>query len=251
MKKKYIIGIIVGVGAVAVTAFTSLKSTTPPDYIAPPNEDIPLVVIPDTSPLDDVETVFTSTIENENFTSQSENPIGEILVKSSIDIPKSNYDTEFSENFNEYYTKILEKAQAYKNYEGADLAEFEYEYFKEDFTPINYLMNFDILFEDENLISIKREVEIHSNEKDFFNIYTETFNKDDGALILITDICSNILQIVKENHEIEITSFEDFNFCLTSNGIWCASSNFEMIVPYDMVDFDEKYAYLGELNVTD
>lgn len=254
MKKSYIIAVFVVIlGVFGIFYVNNVSEVTNPQ-IENPDSNIDEVIVDVSNPLDDVDVVEEPVIAMITENTQISQYIDEndiVLVNSSVILPKAEGESEFAINFNLYYDKISVKVEDYKNYEGSDLAEHELEEYKDEFRPINYYMSYNVMYEDENIISIKREVNMYSNETDFFEILTETFSQKDGALVLITDICPNILEKSEEYFGISISSFEDFKFCITSEGVWCKTEEFETILPYNQIDLDETYIYLGEKDDTD
>lgn len=252
MKNKKII--ILATVILSSIAFMLMTSQDNPDA---PNEEILLpeeIIIPEEIPVTHVEAegdIENSLITFEQVTSQYIDENNEILINTNLTVPKSEGLDEFAQTFNTFYEKVLTKAQNFEKYEGADLADQEKEYYKDDFFALNYISVFEIMFEDENLISIRRETTMYSNETDFFEINTETFSKEDGSLILITDICPEILQNCNDYFQTSLATLENFRFSITSNGIWCRTDEFDGLLPYNEMDLEENYKYLGENDATD
>lgn len=249
MKKSYIVAIIAFVVICGSMLFVHNYATRDVEV------DEPTIEVPQVEELPQIEEPvvdeIVSDIGFEEFVSTYYDENDVLLVNCSATLPKSDEESEFSDNFNEYYTKILAKVEAYRDYEGSDLAEEEKLEYGDEFYPINYTMNFELVYEDDEIISIKRETTMYSNETDFYQIATETFSKIDGTLILATDICPEITQACEEYFEVLISTLEDFKFNVTSEGLWCKTNEIDGILPYSEINLAENYTYLGENDATD
>lgn len=249
MKKSHILAVFAFI-IICFGMFFIHKNATTDVYVDEPVITPPTIL--DVPPIEEDELgIENSDIGYEHFTSTYYDDNDEILVNCSATLPKTDQESEFADNFNEYYDKILSKVEAYRDYEGSDLADEEKTMYGEDFLPIIYNTTFEIMYEDEYLISIKRETSMYSNETDFYKIETETFSKIDGTLVLITDICPEIIDACASYFDVNLSSLEDFNFNITVAGIWCNTDEIDGILPYSEINLAENYTYLGENNATD
>ncbi|MFI3226637.1 MAG: hypothetical protein R3Y09_04410 [Clostridia bacterium] len=252
MKKSYIVAIVTFVIVCGSMLLMHKYATNQDVLVDEPVVEVPTVDELDIPQIDDLELeTEESDIGFEVFTSTYTDEKDEILVNCSVTLPKSDDESEFSDNFNEYYAKILAKAETYRDFEGSDIAEAEKTVLEEDFLPVIYTVAFEIMYEDDEIVSIKRETTMYSNETDFYQIATETFSKLDGTLILVTDICSDFSIDFEEYFEVTLSSYEDFRFNVTSEGIWCKNDEIDDILPYSELNLAENYTYLGENNATD
>lgn len=174
----------------------------------------------------------------------SENEVD--LIKVECHTPFSQGHDEFSENFNKYYENIRVKIINYINFEGYDLALSEKDVFGDEFRAIMYNEDYMITYSDENLISVKRNTTIVSNETEFSKQSCEILSKKDASLILITDISPQAVEKFIEINQATVSSMEDFKYYLTEDGIYIMSSDFGTMFRYDEIDLNEEYSYLGE-----
>ena len=171
---------------------------------------------------------------------------GMILIHSECYLPKYNDNSEFSVNFNEYYSNVHLKIVEYTNSEGNDLANYEKSIFKDDYIPITYKETFEKSFEDDNLISITRQTTIISNETEKSKIHSETFDKTNGSLVLITDISTDFIETFESETGISIKSLENLIFSLTPDGISASYDTFQSTISYKNLTLTDNYKYLGE-----
>lgn len=253
MKKTKIIA-IASFFAICISMFAVYNYANNGQEVDTPDEEMPQITEPEIEQTEEQLEESSDLPENMIIWSFDHDVLGEnqeLLLESRCSLPKSILYDEFAENFNAYYTAINSKINQYMEYEGSDLAQDEKVEFGEDFYPLNYTVSFSVEYEDDELISIKRETTMYSNETDFYEISTETFSKIDGTLVLVSDICPDILVECQEFFETSVSSLEDFKFNVTSEGIWCKNNEIDGIIPFSEINLAENYQYLGETNATD
>ena len=243
MKKRNIIIIstILAISTIFIVAFFVEKNNT----ISPNDEEI---LQPDVTPPVVSEKYEITTL---NLTEDTLDDDGNLLITSEILLPNSaKEDDEFSTNFNDYYKNVHSKGSLFINSEFYDLALGEKQALNADYSPVSYNSSYQIMFKDDNLISIKRTILIVSNETEQSYDFYETFSAKDGTLVLVTDIYPQAVESFEQTTTISVSSIEDFKFYLDDDGIILIYEDTIQTLLYNSIDLTENYTYLGENNAT-
>lgn len=189
-------------------------------------------------------------------------------IDAFITLPSTNDNTDKNavENFNEFYSNVESKFSSFINYEGTDMVFAQKEIFDEQFENFDLSHTSETVYEDDTLITVKRTEVFVTNETESTKYFAETFEKETGTLVLLSDIVSNTDLLIGEinfkialsstldlDAETYLTSLEQVNFLVRDTGISFFSNenyNFNQTVNFEYISeiLTEDYAYLGVNN---
>lgn len=199
-----------------------------------------------------------------------------VVLEMTMPVIEGETNYELYQAITSYYKSVEEKAESFV-LENEEIAKEKSEEQGDAFIAYNKTIEGVTTYEDAKLISIRRSEESYTGGAQVgHEIRSEVFRKEDGAMMLLTDIVSDydyeegLTEYIKKNITEESGVFYDnveelidemffgWNYYLASEGIVIYYQVYdlapgvegykEFLVPYNEVKLEEEYKYLGEIN---
>lgn len=176
--------------------------------------------------------------------------VDDILVNYSIEIPVifDNENELFDSNFNEYYSNLHDLGLMFCENEARDSALYEQLIFGDEFMPQIYSTHYDLINSTDDFLSATYTVSYVSNENENSKIIGTNFSKNNGGLILLSDVITNIDNLIELYPTfLEIDQSEYISFVISYDHIAVFDQYLPIIMDYKDIyhHLTPEYQYLG------